>query len=114
MAILIEDLAHVMIDELAPRHGFAPGEVRIETIGPRPGEKRYEELLNDEETRRTIELADYFVVLPALTEPGERLADLYPGVTAECLTEPYSSDKVAYLSRPALRDYLAADGLLGD
>ena len=50
----IEDLARVMIDELAPRHGRGPDEVEIEVIGPKPGEKFYEELINDEEVRRVV------------------------------------------------------------
>jgi FlaA1/EpsC-like NDP-sugar epimerase len=112
-AILIEDLAHVMIEELAARHGHAAGAVQVETIGSRPGEKRYEELLNDEETRRTVELTNYFVVLPALTGMGEGVRDLYPDVTSLHLTEPYNSDVVNYMSRPDLRDYLLTNGLLG-
>jgi hypothetical protein len=33
----IEDLARVMIDELAPRYGRRPENVSIELIGPKPG-----------------------------------------------------------------------------
>ena len=58
----IADLATAMINGLAPRHGYRPGDIAIEIIGTRPGEKLYEELLNDEETRRTIETDDYFII----------------------------------------------------
>ena len=56
----IEDLAHVMAEHLAPGR-----RIPIDIIGPKCGEKMYEELMNDEETRRTIELDQYFCVLPA-------------------------------------------------
>ena len=33
----------------------------IVVVGPKPGEKMYEELMNSEEVRRTKELENYFV-----------------------------------------------------
>ena len=56
----IEDLAIAMIDELSSAEN-----VNIIEIGSKPGEKLYEELMSDEETRRTIELNKFFSVLPA-------------------------------------------------
>lgn len=55
----IKDIAGIMIDELAQ------GDVLIKVIGAKPGEKMYEELMNDEEVRRTFELDLFYVVLPA-------------------------------------------------
>ena len=65
--IRIKDLMEVMIKELAPVYGHSPDSVQIETIGTKPGEKMYEELMNEEETRRAWELDCYFAVLPAFT-----------------------------------------------
>ena len=59
----IDDLAEVMIEELAPKYGFNPKDIAVEEIGPRPGEKFYEELMSSEEMRRSIELEHHFVVL---------------------------------------------------
>jgi len=44
-----------------------PGD-RIEraTIGPRPGEKPYEELMTEDESRRARDIGDMYVLLPAL------------------------------------------------
>src|SRR6056297_1564762 len=60
--IRIKDLAEVMIEELAPTFGYQPDDIPVEVIGTKPGEKMYEELMNTEETRRAIELKDYFAV----------------------------------------------------
>ena len=67
-AIRIEDLAAVMISELAPKSGLNPDNIEITNTGIRPGEKIYEELMNEEEVRRSIELEHHFVVLPAQTD----------------------------------------------
>lgn len=61
----ISDLAHVMIEELAPRFGHDPRDIEIVEIGPRPGEKMYEELITDEEVQRTYEQDQLLAVLPA-------------------------------------------------
>ena len=39
--------------------------LKFHEIGVKPGEKLFEELMTSEELRRTIELKDYFCVLPA-------------------------------------------------
>jgi len=51
--IRIKDLAHVMIEELAPRYGFDPVDIKIENIGSKPGEKLYEELLIGDDVSAT-------------------------------------------------------------
>ena len=61
----IEDIAVVMRDALAEGR-----DIRITEIGAKPGEKMYEELMNDEEVRRTYEYGDFFVILPAFASAG--------------------------------------------
>lgn len=54
-AVRIKDLAEVMIQELAPKYGYAPKNITLKTSGIRPGEKLYEELLTEHEASRTYE-----------------------------------------------------------
>ena len=54
--IRIEDLAKVMIEELSLAYARKSSDIDIEVIGSKPGEKLYEELMSDEETRRAVEL----------------------------------------------------------
>lgn len=102
----ILDLAKVMIEELAPRHGRRPEDVEIVTIGAKPGEKLYEELMSDEETRRTVELDRYFAVLPAFKTVYRSIDYDYPGVYSGRVARPYNSSLEAPMSREALRRYL--------
>jgi FlaA1/EpsC-like NDP-sugar epimerase len=64
--VAIKDLARVMVRLIAPCYGRSPSDTKIIEIGPRPGEKIWEELNTDEEVRRTYDLGKYLVVLPAL------------------------------------------------
>jgi FlaA1/EpsC-like NDP-sugar epimerase len=88
--VRIEDLAQVMLEELAPRFGHRVQDVRIDIVGPRAGEKTDEELLHDEEVRRTLELERYFVVVPAVgAEQGA--ARSYRGLQSGHVDRPYKS-----------------------
>lgn len=111
-AIRIADLAEIMIEELAPGAGFDPASLRIETIGSKPGEKLYEELLSDEETRRTIELEDYFVVIPAFKNIYASVNEDYPGMVSDRVDRPYNSSCEDKLSKEALCRYLHDNRLL--
>ena len=92
-AVRIKDLAEVMIETFAPRFKKKPEDIQISNIGAKPGEKLYEELVSDEETRRSWELERYFVVLPALASMHRSVEYDYPGL----------------VSRQAKRTYISAD-----
>jgi FlaA1/EpsC-like NDP-sugar epimerase len=110
--VRIADLAEVMIEELAPHYGYAPSDIKIEIIGTKPGEKMYEELMSDEETRRSIELEDYFVVTPAFTGLYHSIEYDYPHLTSIRVTSAYNSALQLHLSKSDLRTYLNGFGLL--
>jgi len=104
----IQDLAEVMIEELAAD----PKQVKIEVIGCKPGEKLYEELMNDEETRRTIELPEYFAVLPAFKSVYERISYSYPDMGEVGVDDPYNSSVQPAMDKATLRNYLKDNSLL--
>jgi FlaA1/EpsC-like NDP-sugar epimerase len=108
----IEDLARVMIDELAPRYGHRPEDVAIELIGPKAGEKFYEELINDEEVRRVFELARHYVVVPALRANRGSIDYQYAGLVGRNISQPYNSANVTPMTRQELREFLRASGFL--
>ncbi|MCB0153211.1 MAG: SDR family NAD(P)-dependent oxidoreductase [Anaerolineae bacterium] len=112
--VCIADLAAVMIEAVAPRYGFEPAQIEIREIGSKAGEKLYEELVNDEETRRTVELPNYFVVLPAFQSVYEQIEYRYPGMADINLDQPYNSAVGRPLPRSELHDYLVTHNLLGD
>jgi FlaA1/EpsC-like NDP-sugar epimerase len=87
---VLSDLVAATIDVVAPLSGRDPASVELQTIGIRPGEKNYEELMTAEESTRARDIGDMYVVLPAIeTHPEviEAYADApRPSVGA------YSSD----------------------
>lgn len=101
----IEDIA------VAVRDTFAPdSDVKIEVIGAKPGEKLYEELMNDEEVRRTFELDDYFVVLSAFAPKD---ATIYPIIEGRKTADrPYNSSIEQPMSRDEVKIWLQSNGLL--
>lgn len=103
----ISDLAEVLIEELAAEYGYRPSDIPIEIIGPRPGEKMYEELMNEEEIQRSIELQKYFVIRPAILHSFRDIDYVYPEMN---VTGPpdqaYNSKTVRSMSKEELRAYL--------
>ncbi len=107
--VSIHDVAKVMIRELADN----PDTVKIKVVGNKPGEKLYEELMNDEETRRTVEVDNYFIVLPAFKSVYESIDYKYPGMGTTGIDEPYNSALQAPMDQKALTKYLKQHNLLG-
>lgn len=110
--VRIEDMANVMIQELASDFGYAPEDIEIEVIGTKPGEKLYEELMSDEETRRAQELERYFAVLPAFRGVYGQIEYDYPSVVSTTVTNPYVSAEEDTMDREAIRSFLLEKGLL--
>ena len=110
--IRIQDLAREMIDHLAPTYGHRPEEIDIRLIGSKPGEKLYEELMSEEETRRTLELQDYFAVLPAFQCIYRDIEYDYDGLVSRKVTNPYNSANEPVLDQTELRSFLLTNQLL--
>ena len=101
----IEDVANVMREVLAPKHG-----IKITEIGAKPGEKMYEELMNDEEVRRTYEYGDFFIVLSAFSHAdSEQYAYLKDAPKAD---RPYNSQVEPAISYSELMDYLVSRNVI--
>ena len=112
--IRIEDLAQVMINQLAPIYGYKPENIEIATIGSKPGEKLYEELMSDEETGRTYELEKYFAVLPSYRSLYRAINYEYPNVISTKVDNPYHSANESPLSQSELGEFLERNGLFNE
>ncbi|WP_041522440.1 SDR family NAD(P)-dependent oxidoreductase [Gilvimarinus agarilyticus] len=110
--IKIKDLAECMIEKLAPMYGHKPEDIHIVTIGSKPGEKLYEELMSSEETRRTCELERYFSVMPAFANMYEKISYDYEGKISDTITKPYNSELEPTLSKDELCAFLTEHKLL--
>jgi len=110
--IRIVDLAKVMIDELAAQYGHDPLRIEIVSIGAKPGEKMYEELLSEEEIRRTLELRNFFAILPAFKSVYQRIEYHYEDILAESIERPYNSRLERTMPLESLREYLKKHRIL--
>jgi FlaA1/EpsC-like NDP-sugar epimerase len=110
--VRIADLARAMIEELAPKYGYAPEQIAIKTIGAKPGEKLYEELMSQEETRRAVELKDYFSVLPAFRGVYHDIDYDYADVVSGEVTRPYISAEEQSMDVAGIKHFLRENGLL--
>jgi len=62
--VKLGDLTDVVIKKYAEKYQYKPSEIKKEIIGPRPGEKIYEELMTESEAENAIETKDILIVLP--------------------------------------------------
>jgi len=105
--IKIADLAEVMLQKLDDSK-----QLGIKVIGTKPGEKLYEELMNEEEVRRTLELQKYFVVLPALKSSQDKKLYQYSDLISDNVTKVYRSDLENNLNQIELMNYLTNNNLI--
>lgn len=109
-AIRISDLAEVMVEHLAPGQGYVTDKIEITEIGARTGEKIYEELMNEEECRRSYESDRFFIISPAMNmsmDPGR-----YKNLGLKPAEMPYNSSNVDLLTPQELSLYLIRNRLL--
>jgi FlaA1/EpsC-like NDP-sugar epimerase len=110
--VRIIDLATAMIADLAPVYGNKPEDIRIKEIGAKPGEKLYEELMNQEETRRALELPRYFVVLPAFRGIYKDITYDYPEVLSSVVDNPYISKEQHPMSVSEIQTFMKKNNLI--
>lgn len=90
--VSIGDLAAAVIE-------LSGKKAEIKTIGLRPGEKMYEELMSEEESARALETDDLFVILPFNYESG-KYRDRYDSIKpAACGVYSSSDEKVVSLEQ---------------
>lgn len=105
-ALRIGDLAEAMIEELAPRYGHSPERIRKEITGKRLGEKIYEELMTEEESKHAQETEEMFIVLPESELFTYRTEDYtYPGSKPAQVTE-YTSKEGRFLTQEEIKAML--------
>jgi FlaA1/EpsC-like NDP-sugar epimerase len=108
--IRIVDLVAGLIDLVAPLYGHNPAKIELRCIGPRPGEKLYEELTTDEELRRTLELDELFAVLPAFRNIYNGIDYSYP--VSRAAERTHNSANEPPVTRAYLREFLLQPGVL--
>jgi FlaA1/EpsC-like NDP-sugar epimerase len=102
----ILDLARVMIEEVAPMVGRDPKSIEMAEVGPRVGEKMYEELMTSEEVGRTYEIEHLLVVLPAFRNIYDQI-DYSPHIqSGRKMERAYNSDNEPAASVEEVRAFV--------
>lgn len=108
-SVRIVDLAEVMIEELAPKYGYEPKNIKIEEIGIRPGEKLYESLLTEEEIPHVKETENMYVLKPGISTP----AYIEKGyLSKDVKIHEYSSRSTRILNKGEIKERLIRYGIL--
>jgi len=81
------------------------GGIEIHTIGKRPGEKMYEELMTEEESMRALEFEDMFAILPFFGN-REKYLTHYGNKAKSAKIGSYSSDNEPILEYEAVKDMI--------
>lgn len=103
----INDLAEVMIDKLAAKHGHNPQDIEIKIIGSRVGEKLYEELSTSEESRRILEGEKYLCVRPIIDQIQEKCQNAdYSDLGLKPSTCVYSSETEEKMTHTEIANFL--------
>ncbi|MCB1195085.1 polysaccharide biosynthesis protein [bacterium] len=107
-ALCLVDLAEVMIEEIAPSFGFEPEDIALSLIGPRPGEKMYEQLLTYEESKLVAEYDNMFV----LTSRLQNSAKANERFSSNAIS--YSSNQIPLLTKNEIRALLRTIHVIPD
>lgn len=101
----IVDLAKAMWNIEANKGHILSEKFKIDIIGAKPGEKMYEELMSDEETGRSYEMDDFFVVLPAFKDIySQELIKEYDSLPK--VSDPFNSENEYYMSIDEIASFL--------
>lgn len=104
--IKLADLVEVVSGEMKRLYDIQD-EIVVETIGLRPGEKRFEELMTDDEARISFETEQMYILPPPFGGRGRR----YPEQIEATQQAPYPRE-VDAISQVVLREWLFNESLL--
>ena len=112
-AIKIVDLIDILIDHYTKKYQKKREEVQIKEVGLFAGEKMYEELFSIEESERTYEMEDMYVIIPQLPEVSNTInVKSYPSAKKFDCTKPFSSKSGPFLSKKEISQFLTKNNLI--
>lgn len=107
--VRLDDLVAAVLEETCRKHNINYGDIEIQHIGLRPGEKPCEELLTKEEAKNTYELDDMFAILPTLS--GKDYSAAYTAFP-KAANKSYSSEDQKPISRAEIIKILRDEKLI--
>lgn len=107
--VKIIDLIEVLIEYCAKKYNKKVANIQVEEIGMFAGEKLYEELFSIEESERTYELENMYLIVPQITEISYDIKidnKQFPGIKKFDSSKPFNSIEGPFLSKEEIKDFL--------
>jgi len=112
-AIKIIDLIEVLANIFAKLYNKKVEKIQIKEIGMFAGEKLYEELFSIEESERTYELDNLYIIFPQLKEISEKIrVENYPNIKKFDNSKPFISKNGPFLSKNEIKQFLIKNKLI--
>jgi FlaA1/EpsC-like NDP-sugar epimerase len=96
-AVRVSDFAEAMIEELAPKYGHNPKNIKIKIIGERIGEKFCEELITENEAKNAHETDEMFTI------SSYRISEIKKYCPAD---NNYSQENIKLLTKEGIKKLL--------
>jgi FlaA1/EpsC-like NDP-sugar epimerase len=105
--VKIVDLIEVLIEYFAKKYNKEARKINIKEIGMFAGEKLYEELFSIEESERTYENDNIFIILPQIKEIFSKI-DLsqFSNLKKFDQSQPFNTKNGPFLSKQEIKKYL--------
>ena len=112
-AIRIIDVINVLIENFAQKYKKNVETIQIREVGIFAGEKLYEELFTIEESDRTYEIGDLYVIIPKIIK-DLYILDIngYPTLKKFDNSKPFNSKEGPFLSKEEIREFLIKNKLI--
>ena len=94
-AVKIIDLFSTILEHLSDPNKDNFDETKFDIIGSRPGEKLHEDLYTEEESCRTLELSNMYVIIPNIPDLTKNLTEYYVRLGAKIVPIATYSSKHA-------------------
>jgi len=101
-AMRIMDLAACMIEELAPKYGYSVEDIPVKITGIRNGEKLFEELMTEDESRHAYENEEMYVILPHHYFEEDAQITVPPGFV-KIAPRNYSSNNASFATKTEIK-----------
>jgi len=106
----LEDLISIIKEHFMIKYNLK--EIKEKVIGTRPGERKHEDLMTEQEAKKALETPDKFIILPQITNSyfDETIRNYKNSFKTE--REKFSSKDITPLSKQELKNLILREGIL--
>lgn len=108
--IKLNDLAEVVVEETCKKYFQGDLNVEVKSIGLRPGEKMYEELMTEEESKGAYDVGEMFMVMSSISREDEY--KIYYDQYKKAEVGSYTSHDERPISKEEVRKLILHEGLI--